>query len=102
MNSPTHQVTHIECGCSGVNHVLQLSYHAPYEYKEIGEEAALFLSMNVPYPRPWWKRVWLATKYIFLNSDCAYLGFEHVYTLEGAKKQMEILKLFIDNSKESK
>lgn len=88
-------IEHCDCSCSGINHALQLMYFAPLEGKE--PTAALYLSMNMPFPRPWWQRIWMAVKYIFMNTDCAYLGFEHVYTPEGARRQMEILKLYLES-----
>src|SRR5512137_489181 len=91
------KVVIIECACSGINHAAQLVYFPPTKSEPY---PSLYLSTNMPYPEKWYRRIWLALKYIWLNSDCGFLGMEHSYTAAGARKQIELLQEYVKTEEE--
>lgn len=86
------RVVYLECGCTGVNHTARLLYFPPSKTEQYPQ---LYLDLVMPSPKPWYVRLWLAVKYIWKNDDCGYLGFEHVYTREGAEAHIAILQDYV-------
>ena len=52
-----------ECHCFAEEHTIKFSYEE--EYNE------LYLSVFLNQYRPWWHRIWVATKYVF-GYKCRY------------------------------
>ena len=91
MESPLTNHT-IQCSCSGANHALHYKLWLPHGTMK---DPALYLELSIaPVPK-FFDRLWRGLKYIFAGSDCAYLGFEHVYDGKSAKEQRALLDRFI-------
>ena len=82
----------VQCSCGQPNCALHFKL---WRYPEVGDEPGLYIELSVPVVPKIWKRLWLGLRYIFLGHDCAYLGFEHVYSVEGARQHKVLLDRFI-------
>ena len=78
---------YLECCCNSMEHILRLSYFADepdYIYIEF------YLNQY-----PWYKRVWIAIKYIFgYRSKFGEFG-EFIFTSEKAKEFKDFLAKFL-------
>jgi len=91
MESPLSSHT-IQCSCGSASCTLHYKLWLPHGALK---DPALYLELSIaPVPK-FWDRVVRGLKYILFGSDCAYLGFEHVYDGKGAKEQRALLDRFI-------
>lgn len=56
----------IKCDCQHTDHLLEIELDTEY-YRAVGfpDEAVLLISPVLNHYQPWWRRIWIALKYVF-------------------------------------
>lgn len=96
-NGTEHTI--IRCGCSTLNHVAQLTFFPTKETRSGLDPCMLCLDLVTPRGTTLLERVKQAFWHVVKGDDCLYLGFEHVYTPEGAREHIEVLQRYLDDVK---
>ena len=70
---------YFDCECSSSEHTLRFCYFEPYKGDGFIEPAELYAEIHLNQYRSFWKRIWVAIKYVF-GYKCQY-GHWDVWTL---------------------
>jgi hypothetical protein len=85
---------YFECACHSDEHRLVFQLDLDDKHPEI------YVSQFMHHWNPWWKRVWIAIRYVF-GYKCKYGHFDcWIMKPEDAEKLRSMLDEFIKNSKE--
>lgn len=83
----------VSCVCHSDRHTLRFNYdYSPLEPIE-SEKHSLYTSIYLEHYRGFWKRAWVAIKYVFGHGECDWDGFL------ADKDKIKELKEFFDNIK---
>lgn len=90
-----HPVEYVECQCGDVNHVTRFCWWRWEQDKDDDYWHELSIETQLNLKWPWWRRVWLAIRYIF-GMQCRYGHWnEGALTVDEVKKLKEICERFI-------
>jgi hypothetical protein len=85
--------THFECRCSSDEHTLKFTLD---EHSGDIEELEIWTSVYLHQHHPWWRRIWVALKYVF-GYHCKY-GHWDCFIMRGCdvERLMALLQKYKD------
>jgi len=87
------QTKHFDCSCSSFHHTIRFLWFQDDWMKERKIDKDLYMDIHLNIHHPWYKRIWIAIRYIFKMEACG--SHDDVYfTFEDVKKLQEFINQF--------